>query len=218
MADIDIERKGAAPVWPWILLGVLVLALLLWWLLGRNGDDRVATDPVTPAATMPADTVARTGAIPPALDEYLTFTQTADPAGEMGRQHEYTAGGLRRLADAIDAVVQQDTVGDAAIQPRLQEFRAQADRLQDTPEDSPQHANFAREAFTSAGELLETIRANRHPGVGGLQGQVQQTQQAAADLRPGEPLLDQAERVQRFFDQAGTALRTMAEAPTTGRF
>lgn len=48
MAEIDIERKQTT-AWPWILLGLLVLALLAWWLLGhRDTDDRTAA--VTPAA------------------------------------------------------------------------------------------------------------------------------------------------------------------------
>ena len=40
MADINIERKsGAASALPWII-GLLVLALLAWWLLAGRGDDR----------------------------------------------------------------------------------------------------------------------------------------------------------------------------------
>lgn len=48
MAEIDIERKQTT-AWPWILLGLVVLALLAWWLLGhRSTDARAAA--VTPAA------------------------------------------------------------------------------------------------------------------------------------------------------------------------
>jgi hypothetical protein len=41
MADINIERKsGAGSMLPWII-GLLVLALLAWWLLAGRGDDDV---------------------------------------------------------------------------------------------------------------------------------------------------------------------------------
>jgi hypothetical protein len=44
MADINIERKsGAGNVLPWII-GLLVLALLAWWLLAGRGDDRRVGD------------------------------------------------------------------------------------------------------------------------------------------------------------------------------
>ncbi len=44
MADINIERKsGAGNVLPWII-GLLVLALLAWWLLAGRGDDRRADE------------------------------------------------------------------------------------------------------------------------------------------------------------------------------
>lgn len=66
MADINIERKGggAGSIIPWII-GLLVLALLAWWLLaGRDGgaeaDEAVVVDSVSqvgaPAPMPPPDT------------------------------------------------------------------------------------------------------------------------------------------------------------------
>lgn len=48
MAEIDIERKQST-AWPWILVGLVVLALLAWWLLGHRSTD-VRAAAVTPAA------------------------------------------------------------------------------------------------------------------------------------------------------------------------
>lgn len=58
MADIDVERKGTS-IWPWII-GLLVLALLIWALMKMFDTDDpevagVATDPV---ATEPVVTPA----------------------------------------------------------------------------------------------------------------------------------------------------------------
>ena len=54
MADINVERKRGPGVWPWII-GVIILALILWWLFARGGatgsdagnavDTTVATTP-----------------------------------------------------------------------------------------------------------------------------------------------------------------------------
>ena len=54
MADINVERKGPS-IWPWII-GLIVLALLIWALMelfGRNEPGVVEGEPV---ATAPATT------------------------------------------------------------------------------------------------------------------------------------------------------------------
>lgn len=59
MADIDVERKSSM-AWLWWLLGILLIALLAWWLLSGDDDPEVAAvdpvaapvaAPVTPATT-----------------------------------------------------------------------------------------------------------------------------------------------------------------------
>lgn len=62
MADINVERKGPS-IWPWII-GLLVLALLIWALaelLGDDDDDLVETPVpamVEPAPVLPAPVAA----------------------------------------------------------------------------------------------------------------------------------------------------------------
>ena len=84
MADINVERKGGTN-WLWWILGLIVLALLIWWLVDALGDndtaevpvgtDTVATAPMTPAP-MPA---APAAAIPIA-------DIVANPAQYQGQQ------------------------------------------------------------------------------------------------------------------------------------
>lgn len=52
MADIDVERKSGNR-WIWWVLGLIVLALLLWWLLAGRGDDDADLEPVTATAVEP---------------------------------------------------------------------------------------------------------------------------------------------------------------------
>ena len=59
MADIRIERKSNN--WLWILIGLVILALILWFFFLRTGNDRAQTSPVPaePAAQAPPAALPR---------------------------------------------------------------------------------------------------------------------------------------------------------------
>ncbi|MBW3571800.1 MAG: hypothetical protein KY467_11900 [Gemmatimonadetes bacterium] len=65
MADINIERKKGAP-WIWWLLGLLLLALLIWGISELLDDDEPEVAAV-PAATVPVAEPVATAAAPAGL-------------------------------------------------------------------------------------------------------------------------------------------------------
>ena len=58
MADINVERSGPM-LWPWII-GLLVLALIVWALMEMYGTDTGLAD-----GAQPDTTVSETGAAAP---------------------------------------------------------------------------------------------------------------------------------------------------------
>lgn len=66
MADLRVERKGPS-IWPWIV-GLIVLALLIWALAQVFSEDRTRA-----VGTAPADTVI--------VDTARAVTTPAVPAG-----------------------------------------------------------------------------------------------------------------------------------------
>lgn len=213
MADIDVREKRAPGPWVWII-GLIVLALLLWALWALLGDRTADRAPVTePVGGVPATAPARPGTdLSPAVEQYREWVTRADTA-QMGGQHQLTATGLRQLADALEAVIRRDTVGEVAIQPRLEELRRNAERLQQTDAGSTEHANFAREGFMSAVRVMEAAREHRYGEEPQLEQQISQARQAAEDVKRNTVLLEQRERVQAFFQRASDALTTMDRAP-----
>lgn len=226
MADINVERKGPS-IWPWII-GLIVLALLIWALAEMLGGDRADTAavvddtvprttevaPTTTTDPAAAGTAAGAAAMPAAVQEFERWVDRRDSQADMGLQHQYTTNGLRQLADALESLAQRH--GDRpAVQQSIQNMRQQADRLQQSDAASTQHANMTRDAFTSAADAMDTMHREYHPQATDVEGPVSQVRQAAQGIETGTPLLQQQERVQTFFDRSRDAVRTLASQPHT---
>jgi hypothetical protein len=216
VADIDIQKKETA-IWPWIV-GLLVLALLIWAalsLFGGDDADRTAVTDPAPATTAPGTTAPAPGAAmgaagaPAAVPAYMDTCATRQP-GEMDLDHAHTSSCIRHLADGLEAVVQQRNLTGVNVQPQLQQARQNADRLAQSPPGATDHTAMTRDAFDALAQAMGTVQNAHYPQ---LQGQVSQVQSAAGNVQRQGILLDQRENVQRFFEQAGQALNQMA---TTG--
>ena len=211
MTELHIERKDRT-LWPWILAGLLLLALVLWVLFGRGdgrADGGVALDAspaaVTDSAAGTVATAMGADGVPAPVGEFLRFAETRTER-DASHAHEYTADGLRRLAGALGAVTDGAAVPGVDVQQRLSEIRQRADALQRDPA-STEHALQAREAFVMASALMEQMQQARFSG---LASQVREVSDAATAIRPDQPLLRQAGEVQRFFERSANAVREMA--------
>lgn len=131
MAEIKIEKK--APVWPWLLLALAAIALLLYFFVFRNKAETVADAPVVPALI---DVKENNGTVA----EYVNFVG-ADTA-TMTLDHSYSSKALRMLVDASGAMagaVDFDVKGD------LDRAKSCADAITADPL-STTHADSIRKA------------------------------------------------------------------------
>lgn len=218
MADIDIQRRTGPGPWVWIL-ALLLLALLLWAIFAWAGRDEaepaaVVDEPVvtpTPTAPVPAE---ETAAVPPPVAQYVTTCTPPLPADmEMGRQHEFTAECIERLAASLEAVTQRDQVAGTDVSQKLQTARQQAQNLRQSEATATSHAGTTRDAFTAAADLIEATHQAGYQNVPGLGDEVSQVRQAAESVQPQTPMLEQKDAVHAFFREAGEAVRRMAETP-----
>jgi hypothetical protein len=208
MADIDIQRTRPV-IWPWIL-GLVALVAIVWiWAAGREtpGDEMAADrtgeqqERVAPAqpARAPGAAVGTAGTEPGAVEEYVEFARGADEtdARPMGPEHEYTAEGIRKLAAALESVIERapDT-NDARA--RFDRFREIADRIQQDP-TSGRHAAMVRDAFTRAVDVLETVVPA---------ASINQLRSTAESISPDEPLLEQRDAVHSFFDESARVMQS----------
>lgn len=209
MAEIEVQKKKPSP-WPWII-GLLVIALVVWGIAEMVGDDEpdlaetdVTEEVATPPAAVPAEPEPSADAgSDAAFDQYSQFAQGFATA-EMGREHELTADGIEQMIPALMVVARDMDVTD-----RLEELRQSVQRLRESPADAASHAGTVESAFDEIAGLLEEARERAGEAAAAAEAQVQQVREAADAFQADRPLLDQRETVQRFFTAADQALRAL---------
>jgi len=209
MAEIRVERKeGGSGIWPWII-GLLIAVAVLWFVFGRDRTPATtgASTPDTAAPAAPSEAPRSSPALA-AVAAFSTFTESHGASGDESSQHDYTAGGIRRLADALASIAGSRGSSDPALASELDNMRSKADALESSADNSTMHADMARSAFSSATKVL-TLMESRFPG---LKSHVAQVAKAAAGLKPGPHLLEQQAAVQAFFDAARGALGEVGPA------
>ena len=214
MAEIHIEQKERS-VWPWMLVGLLALGLIVWVVTRPGVDDRMSTLAVDSAAGAVLDSSAAAGpattdGMPAPVARFLTFVEENRARSAADSAHDYTSDGLRHLAGALDVLVRRDTVGRQSLDSQVSWLRVRADTLQ-RDWGSADHARAARQAFLSAASLIQALQEQRYPdAMDEVTGVVDASQGVKADL----PLLQQKAEVQQFFDRVADAVRVMANTRT----
>jgi hypothetical protein len=195
MAEIKLERKGT-PIWPWIL-GLLLLAALLWFFLGRDTDGAANTagDSAT-AALDSAGSAANTIPVgvegsPSTEETFVQWVDRGDTSGETEANHAYTANGIRRLA----VMLQAQSGANASTDGPWMTMSMLADSLQTTGAGDDRHADMARRAFQLA------------VGAMGNGEGVAQARSAADAINTSAPLGAQTQQVRAFFERARDVLR-----------
>lgn len=222
MADINIQRKEGVAWWWWVI-GLLVLLLLGWAIVsmmgGRDSERVAAVDPyaypagetasVAGAATDPTVAVGPVEVLEP-VQQYLATCAPREPT-RMGMDHQYTSDCIDRLVAAAEALIRSPNLQGVNAQSQIQEARQKADQLRQSAAESTRHSSLTRDALISAGSMLQAIQTQRYPG---LSSQIDQLRESAQQVSGSEPLLEQREAIQRYFQLAGDALTGMSTAPT----
>lgn len=203
MAEIKIKKKS--PIWPWILLGLVIL-VLLYFLFVQNDDDVADTMDDDIEMTTPAenDTVD---------DEAMMLSETADSEisayqtyiadeANMGLEHKYSHSALTKLIDATQAVANTLNVDISA---DLGEARSKANHITKDTYDVD-HANKIKAAGNSIVKALRTIQTQKFPGLNESCNELQESLNA---LSPETKTLEQKTAMKNFYEQAAELLTKM---------
>ncbi|HET8655975.1 MAG TPA: hypothetical protein VFL93_10710 [Longimicrobiaceae bacterium] len=99
MADIKVERKSGVS-WIWWIIGLIILALIIWWIVASFGHDRNTAAPaaVAPAATAPPAAAPVAPAATPSPAATASTIPVADILANPGNWTGKTVSGTAQVA------------------------------------------------------------------------------------------------------------------------
>ncbi|PKO95394.1 MAG: hypothetical protein CVU12_10200 [Bacteroidetes bacterium HGW-Bacteroidetes-7] len=199
MAEIKIEKKKQ--IWPWLLFGLIVSALLLYFLVFSNYDK--ITETVTEAGyntnTDDYDLI-QVKENNSTVAAYVDFVENTNQM--MSLDHAYTNEALLKLTNATDAMATE--VG-YEVRADLEKVKEHAEMITENPFETT-HADAIRKAADILTRVLQNIQKAKYPS---LTQEVDELKNAAASINPEVLTLDQKDAVKNFFAKASDLLKKM---------
>lgn len=187
MAEIKIEKK--APVWPWLLIGGLLIIALIYYFGFRNNDQPEVVQ--TPPETIEVESGS--------VDQYVQFI---NEGRTMGLDHNYTNGALSKLTTAIKAKAQQTGFD---VEADLEKVKEHSDQITNDPFETT-HANNIRKAADILTDAMQNMQKAKYPN---LTAQADEVRSAANSINPDVLTLDQRDAVKVFFQKSADLLQNM---------
>ncbi len=196
MAEIKIEKKRT--IWPWIVLGIIVIALLVYFLaipVDRGEEEVTETTVIVNKGNLMDETENNS-----TVAAYVAYVE--DSLGQMDMTHEYTHDAIVKLTNAIEAMAGE--IG-FDVGTNLDEALRDANMIT-RDEHSTKHANHIRDAADILARTLLNMQKEFYPG---LSNQAQAVMDAADKIKPGELTLEQKDAIKSFFWRAADLLKKM---------
>ncbi len=193
MAEIKIEKKKA--MWPWILIGLALLAIILYFVFfNKQPDDR--------AMATNTDTTEQR-ALPgiSAVEEYITYIQNRD-TGSMSLDHNFSHDALTKLADATRETANKTGYD---VQRDLDSVQHYTAIITDDPMENV-HADNIKLAASLLSTALQRMQMEKFPL---LVAEGDAVKNAANAIDVQTLTLDQKSAVYAFYSKAADLLRKM---------
>lgn len=197
MAEIKIEKK--APVWPWILLVVLILAVLYFALSGDDDTDNTNNTEMIIEDSLSDENQPMIADDSSDVDAYLEYI--ADES-KMGKDHNYTNNAILYL---IEAVREKAEDLDVNIDADISKAESAANKITRDP-NAGNHAENIKTAGSSITNAFEDLQQAKFPE---LSNDIKEQITAVNKIDPKVLTLEQKENIKTFFDESADLLRKM---------
>ena len=201
MAEIKIEQKKQ--VWPWLLAGIIIAALVIYFLMFRDNDN-VNTAEVVTEKDYTSDTnesnLLEVKENNSTVAAYVNFVESNNE--KMTLDHAYTNEALLKLIEATDAMANE--VG-YDVRADLEKAREYANMITKDPFETT-HADNIKKAGDILTNALQNIQVAKYPT---LTNEVEELKNASAEIDPLALTLEQKDAVKNYFEKAADLLEKM---------
>lgn len=198
MAEIKIEKKS--PMWPWILLALVVIGILVYLFAFSGDEDDNRRDDRTEQTSEQSSDTRQVAPNNSTVVAYVSFIKE-DP-DQMGLDHDFTNEALLKLTNATSAMAEEIGYN---IQKDLEQVRTHADKITRDPYETT-HANSIRKSAEILANVLQNMQKKAFSG---LSGEANEVKNAATSIDPNVLTLDQKEDVKNFFRESADLLEKM---------
>jgi hypothetical protein len=201
MAEIKIEQKKQN--WPWIIVGIVVAAILIYFVAFRDNDNDNTMEEVTETnyvSKVNESDLLGVKENNSTVAAYVSFVE--NDTARMSLDHAYTNEALVKLMAATNAMA--DEIG-YDIQADLDKLEESAKLIDNEPFETS-HAKNIRNATDNSTTALQNMQRAKYPG---LTSEVDELKSASASINPKTLTLDQKDAVKNYFVKASDLLQKM---------
>jgi hypothetical protein len=190
MTEIKIERKRS--LWPWVILGLVLLAIIVYFIWFRSDKADENSD-----VNMALITVRENNTT---VGDYIGFVNS--DTATMTIDHNFTNQAILKLTNAVTAMADEI---DFDIKADMDSVKVHGEIITRDPFETT-HANHIRKAADILTNSLHRMQQAKYPE---LSAEAAQLKSSAASIDSDALTLDQREAVKGFFRQAADLLEKM---------
>jgi len=200
MAEIKIEQKK--PVWPWLLAGLVIAALVIYFLMFRDNDNNAAE--VVTEESYISDTnetnlldVKENNST---VAAFISFVE--NDTNRVSLDQAYTNEALLKLTAATNAMAEE--IG-YDVREDLNKVKESTLLITNEPFESSKAKNI-RNSTDGSTTALQNMQLAKYPW---LSDEVEELKNASVAINPEVNTLEQKDAVKNFFAKAADLLEKM---------
>lgn len=211
MAEIKIEKKR--PIWPWVLVTLLVLALVIYFVYENREDedynddfnDDVTTEQIDSINSDMDNAYDSNQDYSSTFDEFSAFENSISDSTRIAVDSSYTKKAFSNLAKAVVNRAEEDSLQDSEALTDLRAYTTLNTTISSTPNASGESKNF-KTASDKVAKVLEAIQAKNYPE---LQSHISDLNQITSKIDGSVSMEKQQAALYAFFSKSKEVLEAM---------